>query len=102
MKNKMVFSHPGSTEWEAVCQRCGRCCYEKIDYRGRIYYTKQPCQHLDSATKLCRVYRQRDECHADCSRLTPELVAAGILPKDCPYVVGLDNYQAPEMETDEA
>ena len=101
MKKNQLNLSPGTTEWEAVCQRCGRCCYEKIDYRDRIYYTKQPCQHLDPATKLCRVYKQWNKCQTDCSRLTPELVAAGILPKDCPYVVGLDNYRAPEMDGEE-
>ena len=99
MKKKLENLRPGTSEWEAVCQRCGRCCYEKIDYRDRIFYTKQPCQHLDPTTKLCRVYQQRDNCHADCARLTPALLAAGILPKDCPYVADVENYSAPGMDT---
>ena len=80
--------------------RCGRCCYEKLDDGERIYYTKRPCQHLDPATKLCNVYDQRDKCQADCSRLTPDLIAAGILPHDCPYVVDQDAYPAPVMDDD--
>lgn len=98
MRKKLENVLPGTTEWEAVCQRCARCCYEKIDYRGRIYYTNQPCQHLDPVTNLCNVYLQRDNCHSDCARLTPELVAAGILPEDCPYVYGQDNYPAPKLD----
>jgi len=100
MKNNPQIILPNSTEWEEICARCGRCCYEKIDYRGRIFYTNKPCQYLDIATKLCRVYQQRDVRHEDCARLTPELVAAGILPHDCPYVDGMETYQVPELDSD--
>ena len=72
--------------WEGICERCGRCCYEKYDYRGKIYYTDTPCQYLDTTTNLCRIYRQRSKLHPECAQLTPELVKAGILPSDCPYV----------------
>jgi len=89
---------PGSAEWEALCRHCGRCCYEKLDCRGRIYYTDKPCQYLNGETKRCRIYRQRSELQPECAILTPELVAAGILPADCPYVAGIDNYRAPNMD----
>ncbi len=98
-KNKLE-NDPGSAEWEAICQRCARCCYEKIDYNGRIIYTDMPCQYLDVATKQCRIYRQRDSLHPECARLTPELVAAGVLPADCPYVEGVDGYNAPKLTED--
>ncbi len=76
----------GSSEWELICQRCGRCCFEKIDYRGRIFYTTKPCQYLDVEQSRCRVYAKRTQLQHDCVQLTPELVKAGILPDDCPYV----------------
>jgi uncharacterized protein len=88
----------GSAEWEAICQRCARCCYEKLDYKGRIFYTNKPCPHLDTDANSCRIYARRSELHPDCVHLTPELVEAGFLPADCPYVAGVDNYQAPEVE----
>lgn len=89
---------PGSAEWEEVCKRCGRCCYEKLDYQGRIYYTDVPCLHLDVELNQCRIYGQRSELHPECAQLTPELVAAGILPADCPYVAGIEDYPAPEID----
>ncbi len=89
---------PGTGEWEDLCRRCARCCYEKLDYRGRIYYTNKACPHLDTVTNNCRVYVERAERHPECARLTPELVAAGFLPADCPYVAGLENYSAPEID----
>lgn len=79
---------PGSAAWEALCERCGRCCYEKISYRNRIFYTNRPCSHLDLQNMSCRIYAQRDRLHLECARLTPELVESGILPEDCPYVSG--------------
>ncbi len=46
-------------QWEAVCRKCGRCCYEKVDLGGGIiHYTDEPCVHLDTETNLCKVYEQ--------------------------------------------
>lgn len=73
-------------DWEKICQRCGRCCYEKIEFEGEIYYTDEPCQYLDLKTHLCRVYPQRCMVRPGCVALTPELVRQGLLPADCPYI----------------
>jgi len=81
-------------EWEQICEHCGRCCYEKYEYRGKIYYTDTPCQYLDTKTKLCRIYSQRSKLHPDCVCLTPVLVRAGILPETCPYVIRHDDLHA--------
>ena len=86
-------------EWEALCERCARCCYEKLDFNGRIFYTRQPCDQLDLKTGLCRVYHERDQVRPDCQRLTPAVVAAGILPEDCPYARLVENYKAPVLTT---
>lgn len=72
--------------WEAICERCGRCCYEKYEYRGKVLYTQVPCPYLDMRTRLCRVYHRRFSLHPECTQLTPGLARAGILPDDCPYV----------------
>jgi hypothetical protein len=79
--------HESSAEWEEICDRCGRCCYEKYDYRSKIFYTKKPCQYLDLETNECKVYSERSHYQPECAQLTPELVKAGILPDDCPYVL---------------
>jgi uncharacterized cysteine cluster protein YcgN (CxxCxxCC family) len=89
------------SQWESLCERCARCCYEKIDFNGRIFYTKKPCDQLDLKTGLCRVYTERDQVRSDCQRLTPEVVAAGILPADCPYAQRIENYEGPSMEEEE-
>ncbi|MDT8441438.1 MAG: hypothetical protein RQ723_07240 [Desulfuromonadales bacterium] len=84
-------------EWEALCRRCGRCCYEKIEFEGVVYYTDLPCEFLDRQTRLCRVYPERSRRRKGCIRLTPALLDKGFLPADCPYVAGLENYPAPKM-----
>ena len=85
-------------EWEAKCKCCGRCCYEKIEFEGDIFYTDIPCEMLDIESHRCTVYAERNQRRPGCVRLTPELAAGGFLPSDCPYVADIDNYQAPISE----
>jgi uncharacterized cysteine cluster protein YcgN (CxxCxxCC family) len=75
-------------EWEALCKRCGKCCYEKIDLGGGVIrYTSEPCKYLDTETKLCKVYANRAEVEPDCIILTPEKVREiSWMPEDCAYV----------------
>ena len=75
-------------EWEAICTKCGKCCYEKVDLgAGEIRYTDEPCRYLDTQTKLCQVYRNRHEAEPDCISLTEHLVRTlHWLPEDCAYV----------------
>ena len=86
-----------SHEWEARCQRCGRCCYEKIEYEGRVYYTDRPCEQLDLETSTCKVYSERHIEKPQCMALTPESLQRGILPADCPYVSGFTEYNDPQL-----
>jgi uncharacterized cysteine cluster protein YcgN (CxxCxxCC family) len=87
-------------DWDSICRRCGRCCHEKIDFEGRIYYTAIPCQFLDTQTKLCRVYAERDRQRPGCVRLTDATLAKGFLPSDCPYVAEVTDYPGPVMPED--
>ncbi|RMF46615.1 MAG: hypothetical protein D6751_04760 [Deltaproteobacteria bacterium] len=86
---------PGSPEWEAVCERCGRCCCEKIEYEGVVYYTDRLCPHLDPETRQCRVYPDRRKVQPDCVALDQSHLDLGILPHDCPYVAGRSNARKP-------
>jgi len=75
-------------EWETICTKCGKCCYEKVDLGGgEIRYTDEPCRYLDTQTKLCQVYENRHEVEPDCISLTEDLVRTlHWLPEDCAYV----------------
>jgi uncharacterized cysteine cluster protein YcgN (CxxCxxCC family) len=76
-------------EWEAICRKCGKCCYEKVDLgAGLIRYTDEPCEHLDTKTNLCKVYDQRHEVEPDCLELTEHLVRTlHWMPEECAYVL---------------
>jgi len=89
--------------WDARCLRCGRCCYEKIEYNNRVYYTDKPCDKLDLETLLCSVYDQRHTAKPECMPLDQEMLRYGILPADCPYVADIVSYNAPQLwdEADE-
>ncbi len=83
--------------WDSRCHRCGRCCHEKIEHDGRIFYTDVPCEHLDLETRHCQIFSERHQLKPQCMPLTPETLQRGILPQDCPYVANLDNYKAPKL-----
>jgi len=87
-------------DWDAICNRCAQCCYEKIDFEGQIYYTDIPCEFLDLETNLCRVYEDRENKRPGCVHLTRENIKKGFLPADCPYVADIENYPAPSMVDD--
>ena len=88
-------------EWDARCRRCGRCCYEKIESDGEIFYTDVPCENLDVETSLCTVYERRHELRRGCSPLTPAVLRRGILPADCPYVAAISGYRGPHLWDEE-
>jgi uncharacterized cysteine cluster protein YcgN (CxxCxxCC family) len=82
---------------DAKCLRCGRCCYEKVLFNGRVFNTGRPCKHLDVETKLCRVYERRHEVNPHCLSVE-EGTKLGVFPADCPYVAGLAGYVPPMDE----
>ena len=86
---------------DEICRRCGRCCYEKIEFEGEVYYTDVPCEKLDPVSRLCTVYENRHVARPGCTPLTPRTIRKGILPGDCPYVEGIENYPAPHSAEEE-
>lgn len=96
MKNEM-----SDAVWDSQCRRCGRCCYEKIEHDGRVYYTDVPCEHFDLRTSRCQIYSERHLLKPQCMPLTPEALKQGILPQDCPYVAHLNDYNAPQLVDNE-
>ena len=78
------------SEWESLCDGCGRCCLNKLEEEGtdRTYYTDVGCRLLDGDTCRCRDYAHRLEKVEDCVQLTPEsLKTITWLPPSCAYVL---------------
>ena len=78
------------TEWESLCDGCGRCCLVKLEDEdsGDIHFTDVGCKLLDGKTCRCTDYRRRRQRVRDCVKLTPDLVRSLTwLPKTCAYRV---------------
>ena len=78
------------SEWEALCDGCGKCCYRKyIQGRGKrekLYYTRIACNLLDVETGKCCNYPERFKIESDCTKLTKKnLPDFGWLPNTCAY-----------------
>ena len=76
------------SEWESLCDGCGRCCLVKLEEEGtgRTFFTDVGCRLLDGASCRCRDYANRTAEVADCVRLLPGNVAdIDWLPPSCGY-----------------
>ena len=79
---------PDTPEWEALCRRCGECCYELVFDEDDKLTASTICEYLDPDTRVCRVYDNRFEVCHDCIKLTAEnLPTFDWLPETCGYVV---------------
>lgn len=76
-------------EWEALCDGCGKCCLNKIEYEdtGEIEFTRLACRLLDGESCRCTQYPIRHQFVPDCVRLTPATIdkIAYWMPKTCAY-----------------
>ncbi len=77
-------------EWESLCDRCGRCCLNKLedDETGEIYWTDVACKLLDRDACLCSSYANRHDFVPDCVELDVEEVMTQTytwLPPTCAY-----------------
>jgi len=82
-----------ATEWESLCDGCGKCCLVKLhDVDRDVYeFTDVACRLLDGRTCRCRDYRNRQRLVKDCVRLTTRNVTRlGWLPATCAYKLVAD------------
>jgi hypothetical protein len=76
------------TEWESLCDGCGKCCLVKLEYldTGEIEHSSLACRLLDLASCRCSDYPNRQKKVHDCIKLTPHKVAKlKWLPASCGY-----------------
>ena len=76
------------SQWEALCDGCGRCCLHKLEDEetGEVFYTDVACRLLDIQNCRCMDYNQRTRQVPTCLALTPAKVAVWQwLPETCAY-----------------
>ena len=76
------------SEWESICDGCGRCCLLKLedDDTGEIYLTRLACKMLDLGNCRCSDYERRHELVHDCLQIDTQAVAKlSWLPATCGY-----------------
>lgn len=76
-------------EWEALCDGCGKCCLNKIEFEddGEVAFTRIACKLLDGETCRCKSYDNRRDFVPDCVQLTPAALPDIVywIPKTCAY-----------------
>jgi len=77
------------TEWEALCDGCGKCCLNKLEDEdsGEVVMTRVACRLLDDSTCHCALYPKRHEHVPECIVLTPKTIEDNMywLPQTCAY-----------------
>ena len=94
-KNKKL-SELTDSEWEKICDRCGKCCLVKVGV-WRIRFTKIACPLLDICTGKCKDYKHRWNYVPECIKLTPQNLkkCKKWLPKTCAYLWLLKKHTLP-------
>ena len=84
---KKKLSEMTPQEWELLCDGCGKCCLNKLDINGKIYFTCVKCRFLDSKSCLCRIYENRFSKVPDCRSVNLAAIKERPrwLPKTCAY-----------------
>ena len=76
-------------EWEALCDECGKCCLNKLEYEdtGELAFTRVACKLLDCESCRCSSYHNRHDFVPECVVLTPRKLKqiAWWLPATCAY-----------------
>lgn len=78
-------------EWEALCDGCGKCCLNKLEYEdtGEIAFTRVACRLLDTTSCRCADYRNRRAMVPDCVHLAPGILdtVSHWMPSTCAYLL---------------
>ena len=87
------------TEWESLCDGCGKCCLHKIEDAdtGDIHPTNVACRLLDRFSCRCSNYRERRAFGPDCVRLSAANVERmAWLPGTCAYRLRAEGKPLPD------
>ena len=87
-------------EWEALCDGCGKCCLNKLEYEdtGEVEYTRIACRLFDGDTCRCQDYVNRKMHVPECVVLTPKTLPkiAYWMPSTCAYKLLFQKKKLPD------
>jgi len=87
------------SEWEKLCDGCGKCCMAKLqdEDTNKVYYTNVACKLFDVETCRCQDYKCRRERVPDCINLSIDrLYEFEWLPQTCAYRLRANMKTLPE------
>ena len=86
------------TEWEILCDGCGKCCLNKLEIKGKVKFTNTHCRFLNCKNCLCKIYYHRFEVVPDCRDIDLNAVREKPrwLPKTCAYWLLDNGYDLPD------
>jgi uncharacterized cysteine cluster protein YcgN (CxxCxxCC family) len=76
------------TEWELLCDGCGRCCLHKLEDEdsGELHFTRVSCRLLNTSSCQCSDYANRFAHVSDCLTIKPlDSQKLSWLPTTCAY-----------------
>ena len=98
---KKSLSEMSQSEWEAICDGCGKCCLntfidsededdfaptDQLREGEQLIFTNIVCQYLDNNTCGCSEYENRQILVPSCVKLTKEnLKDIFFMPQSCSY-----------------
>jgi uncharacterized cysteine cluster protein YcgN (CxxCxxCC family) len=86
-------------EWEALCDRCGKCCLHRLEDEDtkEIHFTNVVCSLLDVENCYCKDYMNRSTLVPNCITMTiKDLDAPYWLPSTCAYRLLAEGKQLPQ------
>lgn len=88
-----------STEWEALCDGCAKCCLHKLEDEdsGEVFYTKVRCRFLHEQSCRCTDYANRSTLVPHCIELrSADWKSLDWLPSTCSYRLRAHDQPLPE------
>ncbi|MFD1795565.1 YcgN family cysteine cluster protein [Paracoccus aurantiacus] len=87
-------------EWEALCDGCGKCCLNKLEFEDteELAFTRIACRLLDGETCRCTRYETRHRYVPECVTLSPSKIdsISYWLPATCAYRLRHEGRPLPE------
>ncbi len=87
--NRYKLSELNHSEWELLCDGCGKCCLIKLDNGKRlpVSYTRIACKLFDDKSCKCKNYKVRKKLVKDCVVLSKKTIDSSYswMPHTCAY-----------------